>query len=251
MELIILGAHGTWPSAGGATSGFLVRHDGFTVWVDAGTGTLSNLQRHVDLFDVGAVVISHSHPDHVTDLYAYLFARLFSPQRPPNIPLYLAPRVAERFNPLLTDDSANMRLAEGFDVNEVTPGDQVNAGPFRITTGPMSHTVPTIGVRIESDGGVVAYSADTGPTDELISLARGSDVLVAEASWLEDGAERPPIHLTAREAGQAAAQAGAGRLVLTHLRPYVDRDVSREEATGAFDGEVTASVEGLILDVQG
>jgi ribonuclease BN (tRNA processing enzyme) len=251
VELIVLGAHGTWPAAGGATSGFLLRHDGFSLWIDAGTGTLANLQRHVDIFDVGAVVISHSHPDHVTDLYAYLFARLFTPQRPPNIPLYLAPRVAERFNPLLTDDSGDMRLAEGFDVTEVTPGDQVNVGPFRLTTAPMRHTVPTIGVRVEADEGVVAYSADTGPTDELTSLARGCDVLVAEASWLGKDPQRPPIHLTAREAGQAATEAGAARVVLTHMRPYVDRDASREEAASAFDGEVLVAVEGLTLDAPG
>ncbi len=116
MELTILGAHGTWPGAGGATSGLLVRHEGFSMWIDAGTGTMANLQRHIDLFDVGAVMISHSHPDHVSDLYAYLMARLFSPEHPPKIPIYLAPKVAERFNPLLTDDSADMRLAEAFDV---------------------------------------------------------------------------------------------------------------------------------------
>jgi ribonuclease BN (tRNA processing enzyme) len=250
MELTVLGAHGTWPSAGGATSGFLVRHEGAALWIDAGTGTLANLQRHIGLFDVDAVVISHSHPDHVTDLYSYLYARLFSPEQPPKIPLYLAPRVAERFNPLLTDDSTEMRLAEGFDVAVVDPGQTVEVGPFRIRTAPMRHTVPTIGVRVDADRSSFAYSADTGPTDELVSLARGSDILVAEASWLEDGQERPPIHLSAREAGEAASAAAVNRVVLTHLRPYIDRDHAREEAAGSFDGDVLVATEGLHLEVR-
>jgi ribonuclease BN (tRNA processing enzyme) len=239
VELTVLGAHGTWPGAGGATSGLLVREDSFSLWIDAGSGTLGNLQRHVGLFDVGAVMISHSHPDHVSDLYSYLMARLFSPEHPPKIPLYLAPNVAERFNPLLTDDSAEMRLAEAFDIVVVEPGQDLETGPFRISTAPMRHTVPTFGVRVEAAGRSMAYSADTGPTQELIKLSRDAELLVAEASYQgAEGKDLPPIHLSAREAGEAAEEAGAGKLVLTHIRPYLDWDLSREEAAKAFSGEV-------------
>lgn len=251
MDLVVLGAHGTWPNPGGATSGFLVRHDGFSLWMDLGTGTLANLQRHAGLFDVGAVLVSHSHPDHVTDLYAYLFARIFSPEPPPRIPLLVAPRVVERFKPLLSDETAEIRLPEAFDVDEVRPGEERRLGPFTVRTAPMRHTVPTIGVRVEAGGRAVAYTADTGPADEAVELARGADLLVAEASWQEDGQARPPIHLTAREAGEIAARAGAARLVLSHLRPYLDWNRSLEEAAGAFDGEVLLGREDLVLDVGG
>ena len=251
MELTVLGAHGTWPGAGGATSGLLVRQDGYSVWIDAGTGTMSNLQRHIGLFDVGAVMISHSHPDHVSDLYSYLMARLFSPEHPSKIPLYLAPNVAERFNPLLTDDGADMRLAQGFEVIVVQPGKKLEAGPFRVTTAPMRHTVPTLGVRLEANGSALAYSADTGPTEELVTLARDADLLVAEASYQDTSAELPPIHLSAREAGEAAAQAGAGKLILTHIRPYLDPDRSRQQAAEAFSGEVSAGVDNQTTEVRG
>ncbi|MGH2710032.1 MAG: MBL fold metallo-hydrolase [Actinomycetota bacterium] len=238
MELTVLGAHGTWPGAGGATSGLLVRENDFNIWIDAGSGTVANLQRHIGLFDVGAVMISHSHPDHVSDLYSYLMARLFSPERPPKIPLYLAPNVAERFNPLLTDDSAEMRLAEAFDIVVVDPGQKLELGPFKMTTAEMRHSVPTFGVRLEAGGKTLTYSADTGPTDELVKLGRDADLLVAEASYQEaDGKDLPPIHMSARQAGEAAAEAGAGKLVLTHIRPYLDWDRSRDEAAAAFTGE--------------
>jgi ribonuclease BN (tRNA processing enzyme) len=69
VELIVLGAYGTWPSAGGATSGLLVRHEGSSVVLDLGSGTVAKLQEHVGLFEPHAVLISHSHPDHVSDLY--------------------------------------------------------------------------------------------------------------------------------------------------------------------------------------
>ena len=251
MELIVLGAHGTWPPAGGATSGLLVRHEGRSLVLDLGSGTVAKLQEHTGLFDPHGVLISHSHPDHVADLYTYLMARLFAPERPPLIPLYLAPKVLERFTPLLADDSGDMRPQEAFDVIEVQPGTELSLGPFRIRTAPMAHSVPTLGVRVEADGVALSYSADTGPSDELVRLSRGCDLLVAEASWQTDGIERPPIHMTAREAGEAAARTGAGRLMLTHIRPYLDRDRSREEATGAFDGEVLLAAEGLAVEVGG
>jgi ribonuclease BN (tRNA processing enzyme) len=251
VELVVLGAHGTWPSAGGATSGLLVRHDRQNLLLDLGSGTVARLQEHVDLFDVHGVVISHSHPDHVTDLYTYLLARLFAPERPPMIPLYLAPKVEERFTPLLADDSGDMQLHEGFDVDVVQPGRELTVGPFRITTAAMQHSVPTLGVRVEADGETMAYSADTGPTDALIGLASGCDLLVAEASWQDDGIPRPPIHMTAREAGEVAARASCGRLMLTHIRPYLDRERSRDEAAGAFDGDLTVGKEGLTVAVRG
>jgi ribonuclease BN (tRNA processing enzyme) len=251
VELIVLGAHGTWPSAGGATSGFLVLHEGHTLLLDMGSGTVAKLQEHVELFDVDAILISHSHPDHVVDLYTYLFARLFSPEKPPRIPLFVAPKVVERVSPLLADDSGNMKLAEGFDVRAIGGGDRVEVGPFRIHVREMTHSVPTVGVRVEADGASLAYSADTGPTDELIPLARDAGVLIADASWQDDGEDgRPPIHMTAREAGEAARRAGAEVLVLAHLRPYLDRERSRREASEAFGGPVEVAVEGLRMEVR-
>jgi ribonuclease BN (tRNA processing enzyme) len=249
VEVVVLGAHGTWPAAGGATSGLLVRHGYHNLLLDLGSGTVARLQEHVDLFDVHGVLISHSHPDHVTDLYTYLLARLFSPERPPMIPLFLAPKILDRFSPLLADDSGDMKVAEAFDLHEIDLRTEVEVGPFRITTAPMTHSVPTVGMRVEADGVAMTYSADTGPTDELDRLAAGSGVLVAEASWQEDGIDRPPIHMTARQAGETAGRAGASTVMLTHIRPYLDRDRSEQEASGAFAGDVVVAREGLTMEV--
>jgi ribonuclease BN (tRNA processing enzyme) len=249
VELIVIGAHGTWPPAGGATSGYLVRHEGYSILLDMGSGTVAKLQEHIGVFDLDAVFISHSHPDHVVDLYTYLFARMFSPERPPPIPLFVAPKVVERVTPLLADDSGDMKLPQGFDIRPIDGGDRFETGPFRIEAREMSHTVPTVGIRLEADGAALAYTADTGPTEELLPLARDAGVLIADASWLDDGESRPPIHMTAREAGKVAADAGAGALVLAHLRPYIDRERSREEASGAFGGPVHLAAEGLRMEV--
>src|SRR5439155_1425948 len=83
------------------------------------------------------------------------------------------------------------------------------------------------------DGHVLAYSADTAPNEELVNLAHGADVLLAEATWIEVPSWGDPIHMTASEAGQVARQAGAGRLVITHVWPTNPKDTVEERATEA------------------
>jgi ribonuclease BN (tRNA processing enzyme) len=248
MELVVLGAHGTWPKPGGATAGYLLRQDGFTLWVDLGTGTMANLQRHIGLFEVGAMVISHSHPDHLVDLYPYFYARHFSEERPVGTPLFCPPEVLSRGMTLFGQDT-QAAVAKSFALTEIQPGNEFEAGPFRVTTAPMAHPVPTIGLRVETDGATLAYTADTGPTAELTPLAREANVLLAEASWQEDGQERMPIHLTGRQAGEAARDAAVGTLILTHIWPTLDRSRSAAEASEAFEGEIVLAEEGMVREV--
>lgn len=239
MEILVLGSDGTWPRAGGAASGYLIRHGGFTVWQDMGTGTMANLQLHVDLFDVDAVAVSHVHADHFVDLFPYFYARRYGRAAPaPRIPLVVPTGTEERIRSMLSDAGWE-EFPACFELLEVEPGDALELGPLRVTTARMAHPVPTLGMRYEVDGTSLAYSADTGPTDELVDLARGADLLIAEATWLGDGKDFPPdLHMTAREAGEHAAKAEAKALMLAHIQPIYDRDHSREEASGAFDGPV-------------
>jgi ribonuclease BN (tRNA processing enzyme) len=244
MELIVLGSGGGWARAGGAACGYLVRHGDYTLWLDAGTGTMGQLQKHCALRDVDGVVVSHRHFDHFLDLYPYYLALAFDPERSGRIPLFAPPGMFE--HALQIEDD----LPDVFDSRVVEPGHAFDAGPFRITTKRMAHPVPTLGMRIEAGGSTLAYSADTGPCDELVSVARGAELLLSEATWLQPGDRWGGIHLTAEEAGQHAARAGAGTLILTHIWPALDREASREQAARWFGGTVGLAIEGEILDVE-
>ncbi|MBN2622032.1 MAG: MBL fold metallo-hydrolase, partial [Acidimicrobiales bacterium] len=68
LTVTVLGSSGTYAGPGEACSGYLVRSPGATVVVDLGSGTLANLQHHVELGAVDAVVLTHEHPDHWLDL---------------------------------------------------------------------------------------------------------------------------------------------------------------------------------------
>jgi ribonuclease BN (tRNA processing enzyme) len=243
MELAVLGAAGGWAKPGEAACGYLLRHDGFNLWVDAGTGTMANLQEHIDLADLHAVAISHRHFDHFLDIYPFYLSRVFDPDRPPPLPLFAPPGMFEHALQL------EQGLREVFTPQVVEPGDGFQAGPFNVRTARMRHQVPTLGMRIESDGGTLAYSADTGPTDELVDLARGADLLLAEATWVTRQEGWDFIHMTAGEAGEMGRRAGVRRLVLTHVWPRNDRQEVAERAGEGFGRPVTLAERGLRVDI--
>ena len=243
MDLTVLGCDGGWPSAGGATSGYLVRHDGFNLWMDCGVGTMAGLLEHMDVLEVGAVAISHEHPDHFLDLFMHYVGRYFHPNRPSaRLPVFVPPGLVEKAVSIQPD------LGGIFDFQVISPGESFEAGPFRVRTARMAHPVLTLGMRIEADGSTLAYSADTGPTPDLTELARDADVFVAEATWygLPDGS--PPLHLSGLEAGQHAADAGVGKLVVTHVWPTYDRSVIFEQAREKFSGPAVLAERGLRVE---
>jgi ribonuclease BN (tRNA processing enzyme) len=242
MDLVALGVGGGWARAGGAACGYLARSDGYALWIDAGTGTMANLQRHAELGGVDAVAVSHRHFDHFLDLYPYFLALRLDPERGSRkVPLFAPPGMFQHALQLEGD------LGEVFDPQVIEPGATFEAGPFLLHTAPMRHPVPTLGMRIEAGGEVLAYTADTGPCDEAVELARGAHVLLSEATWLDPHDGIGPIHLTAAEAGRLAASADAARLVLTHIWPATDRARVAERAAAAFGGPVLVAEEGMVL----
>jgi ribonuclease BN (tRNA processing enzyme) len=248
VELIVLGANGTWPQEGGALSGYLLRQDGFNLWVDCGSGTMANLQKYIGIGDVDAMIITHEHADHCVDVYPLFYARYYGGQGADHMPLYIPKGFGGRLNGLLSDESA-IAFREGFDVREVQAGDRFEVGPFRIMASAMSHLgLPALGFRIENDGTSLSYTGDTGPTSELVELARGCDVLLAEATY-QDADELSSFHLSSRQAAEHARDAGVGRLVLTHILPTRDPAESIRQAAATYGGPIDAAVEGFTIEV--
>jgi ribonuclease BN (tRNA processing enzyme) len=244
VELTVLGSSGTWPPAGGATCGYLVSHEGTHVWLDAGTGTFSNLQRHIQVRDIAAIVITHGHPDHFVDVVPAFYARHYGGLGDPHLPFYSPEGFTNAMSLLVSEDGSDV-MAEAYAFTTLRDGDRFQVGPFDIRAFEMRHVgVNALGYRIEAGGTVFAYTGDTGPTDAVVELARGADVLMAEASY-QDSSNLLPFHMSARQAAEHAKTAGVGRLLLTHLLPTLDPEVSLAEARSAFDGPVEIAEQGM------
>jgi ribonuclease BN (tRNA processing enzyme) len=248
VRLTVIGCSGSFPGPDSPASSYLVEHEGFRLVMDLGSGALGPLQRYTSLSGVGAVCLSHLHADHCLDLCGYWVERTYGPDASgPRIPVYgpsgTARRMAQAYG---LEEEPGMTGA--FDFGTLEPGTR-EIGPFRVTLAHMNHPVETFGFRIEAGGRALAYSADTGESAALVDLARGADLMLCEASFLDEPDLPAGLHLTARQAAQHAARAGAGRLILTHLVPWNDRRRSLEEAAPHFPGPLSLATSGLVADL--
>jgi ribonuclease BN (tRNA processing enzyme) len=232
LTLTVLGCSGTYASPGNACSGYLVADGSTTVWVDAGSGTLANLQRHLALDAVDAVVLSHEHPDHWTDLEAFFNVCRFVTERE-GIPVYAPESVKHQ--------TYNEDESPYFAWHDVADGDRADVGSMTFTFSRTDHGPETLAMRIEGGGRSLGYSADTGPQWSLAALGPDLDLALCEATFLREQ-EGVAQHLSGRQAGASAREAGARRLVLTHIWPTVDVERSRTEATAAYGGPVDVAV---------
>jgi len=246
MRMTVLGGCGAWPAAGQACSGYLVEHDGFRVVVDPGYAILPRLLERVAADDVDAVLLSHGHPDHCADLHPLLRARVLGGGTPPALPVHALPGAADR---VLALDEPGL-LAGASAVSAFTAGASFEVGPLRVDTWPLPHSVPNAGLRLTAGERVLAYTGDTGPSRAIVELARDADLFLAEASFPEQVPATAARSLSsAWQAGQAAAAAGAGRLLLTHLLPGTDPDLAETAAGRAYGGEITVARGGVVVDL--
>jgi ribonuclease BN (tRNA processing enzyme) len=246
MRLTVLGSCGAWPEPGQACSGYLIEHDGFRLVVDLGYAVLPRLPRRVGATGVDAVLISHGHPDHCADLNPLLRARVLREDPPPPLPVY-AP--AGALNAVLALDRPGM-LDGGCLLREFAPGEDLVIGPFAVETRLLPHWWPNAGIRLSADERVLAYTGDTGPSPDVATLARGADLLLAEASYIDQVPEDSRRYLSsARQQGRQAAEAEVRHLVLTHLMPGTDPAAARAAARRGYRGEVSVASAGLDLDV--
>lgn len=248
MRLHVLGSSGGYPVPGNPNSGFLLEHGDTRLWLDAGTGTFARLQSLMDFTRVDALVLSHVHADHCADVLPLYVAIQYGVASGLRIPLYCPPGVRETLGPFFGEGGSD-ELGKAFDFKTIDAGDTIGAGGVRMTFLRTQHPAHTLAIRAETSDGVLTYSADTGPAADLAGFARGSDLLVCEATY-QEGKVGAPVHLSAREAGETARRAGVRELALTHVWPSFDPEVSlREAREAAGDLPVRWAGSGEVFEI--
>ncbi|KOG30879.1 MBL fold metallo-hydrolase [Streptomyces resistomycificus] len=235
LTLTVLGTASPHPRPDRPCSGYLVRAGGAEVWVDAGPGSFAELQRHTDPARLSAVWISHLHADHNADLLSAVYGLAYgglTPAAP--IPVYAPQGCAQRLAGFFGRPDAGF-LSGILDFRTLHDGHTARHGDLVLTSRAVVHDVEAYGLRAESGGRVLAYSGDTGPCDALPRLAAGADLFLCEAD-IDTHHEGEQVHLTPEDAGAAARQAGAGKLLVTHVGPTLTPEAAASRAAGSFGG---------------
>jgi ribonuclease BN (tRNA processing enzyme) len=211
------------------------------------------------------VIITHLHADHFLDLVPFSYALTYAPRQQP-VPvdrwpgtdhparpkLYAPPGATGVFRRVAGAWGNEDLIEHAFDLHEYAPSDELMIGPLHVRFHEVPHYVQTHAVEFASrlnGSGRFTFGADCAPSEELVRFADGADLLMLEATLPRPERGGLRGHLTAAEAGEHAARARAGRLVLTHISDELDPVWARGEAAKAFTGPVTVAHEGAVYTV--
>lgn len=242
LELVPVGVGSAFAAPGEAQSSYLVRAGDHAVVIDLGSGTFGLLQNHIAPEDVETLLITHLHPDHCVDLMALRVYMVWGPGAGHRIRVIGPPDLRARLSAFSGSDAWDTAFSfEDFAPREghIDLGEGLTVRHHEVT-----HLPPTNALRLQRNGASICFGADCAPGPELAELAAGCDVLVCECTFGADPVPAGVPHLSAGDAGDIAAHADVGRLLLVHCQPDHDRDRALAAARAAFGGPVDWARQG-------
>ena len=240
MKLIVAGCSPAWPNPGGAQSGYLLEGSG-RLLLDCGPGVLAKLREREEWPRLDAIAITHFHLDHWGDLVPWVWGVMFGPASDLEQPeLWLPPGGRATLADLGEQLGFPAMFENAFRTHEYADGQPFSAAGFDVTPRHVLHyDLLAFGFRASADGTTFAYSGDSGPSPELVELARDADVFLCEATLdhpKPEGGTRG--HLAASEANDAFRASGAKRLLLTHRPKERPLEPEFEQVYDGFELEL-------------
>lgn len=227
-----------------ATSGYLIQHDSVSLLLDCGSGVLSKLQNYIRLESLDAVLITHTHADHMCDLHSLEFS------------IMILMRLGRRKNPLDVylyspeSDLPSLSFPENVKLHPLDVFEPLSIGDLALTFCENVHEVPCCAIKIQDpEGNTLVYSGDTGYHHALVEFSRHADVLIIECSFYNFQNGRASGHLTAGQAGEIASRAHVKQVILTHLPHYGDHRQLLSEAGECFTGKLQLASDGLTISL--
>lgn len=235
MKLHVIGCQGPFPGAGGATSGYLLEHDGRALLMDCGAGVLGKLMQIWDPAKLCGIVMSHLHFDHASDL---LVLRYYLEKMGKTMPIYVPSEDQSPLRALLT--------APAFSVRDYPA--VISLMGLTITNFPVNHPVPCRALRFSDGVQSLVFTGDTNLCPGLAQFAQGTDVLLADSAFLQDEWKESLPHLSASHAAMLAREANVQRLYLTHLPVQHAPETLEREARSIFDA-AQAVKPGMVISL--
>jgi ribonuclease BN (tRNA processing enzyme) len=241
MKVTVIGPWGGFPKAKEASSGYLFQQDGFNLLVDCGSGVLAQLQQFVEVEQLDAVILSHYHHDHVTDIGVLQYGRLvksnIAGESLPILPIHGHGEDQEGFG----------KLSHGSHTKGIQydPAKTLSTGPFSISFLKTKHPVPCYAMRITAGAQTVVYTADSSYIPELVPFSKNADMLICECNLYPNMDGSKMGHMNSSEAASIAKEANVGELILTHLPHFGDLYELVDDARRIFAGKVELAALGM------
>ena len=230
MKITVLGNNGSYPAAGGACSGYLITAGGRKILIDCGNGVLSNLQKLCSFQELDAIILTHLHNDHISDMLVLKYAvdiKLKRGQIEKGIEVYAPSEPLEEYN--------RLNMPGVLDLKTISEDTELSIDNLKFTFREMKHPVKCLAISIEDGTRRFVFSGDTGWCENIIDFSRNADLVMLDAGFLsKDKSSDNAPHMTARECGLVAREAGVKRLLLTHFWPDYDVNEVLAEAKAEF-----------------
>lgn len=224
MKVTTVGYWGAYPGLNEATSAYLVQEGEVNVLLDCGSGALAKLQNYIHLEELDAVFISHTHTDHMADIYSLEYAMLIQTQ------------LGNRSRPLkiyIYEENLAALPFEFPDIVQVHPihlDDEITIGSLQVSFSENVHEVPCVALKVvNNEGKTIVYSADTGMCDHIKEFAKEADLFIVECSFFEQQKGAVKGHLSTIEVAEIINFAKPKHTVLTHFPHFGNRQHLIEE----------------------
>lgn len=230
MNVRILGYSGGYPGAGIPTSGYLLSFNQTNILIDCGSGVLCELIKYIPFECLDAVIVTHLHHDHTSDLRVLRYAldmKSKNGQAIRPIPLYVPHNPASLFaeydeNALLPVSVIDERLV-------------LSIAGATISFHPSVHSVECYGIRVEYNTSIFTYSSDSSLDIQSFSYLRDADLAILDCGGLEKNEKNDKKHMSPGDCFRLFSEFGIKRVVLSHLIPYHDVSDTIAEASSFGD----------------
>jgi ribonuclease BN (tRNA processing enzyme) len=228
MNVTCLGRYGPYPAPLGRTTSFLLQTEQTAILVDFGSGALSQLLDFIGIDRVDAILLSHLHADHISDMrvLALMLTRFVLQGKRAKLPVYLPDSPDWEYK-----DIASQPAFSAFAIDTESA---IDIGDCVISFKRTIHPVLCYAMRIQSPNATLVYSADSVYDESLIPFIQGADVFLCDAAFTRENQPSDAVHMTSEQAAALAKRAKAGSLWLTHLNPTTDEKSLISQAKAVF-----------------
>jgi len=248
MKLTVLGS-GAVLSRSRACSGFFVESESGNLLVDLGSGSFLNLKKIADVLNVNTVLFTHYHPDHTSDLAAFIQYKIVAQKLSivkslPQLTI-LGPKGIDEFFSKLNEAFPSIKEASFRKITKELNNSTATVPGFKIRSAQMEHE-NSIAYRVEDNSKSVVFSGDTAYNANLISLARKTDLLVADCSSPDSAPSA--VHMTPSQCAKIAKEADVKALLLTHFYPSIESEPIKEIVSSYYRGKVYIASDLMVLE---